>query len=100
MYICTYINGVQWNGFLSQLLLLLCQGSTRRLSLMLVANLALTDTLLPLSTSLTTAMLIPRDVAIISDHSDRSFTCRLAQAVFTTLMLVALLALGKTNIED
>ena len=66
---------------------------------MLVANLALTDTLLPLATSLTTSILIPREattITTVSSQSERSFTCRLAQAVFTTLMLVALLALGTT----
>ena len=69
------------------------QHSTRRLSLMFVANLALTDTILPLTTSLTTAILTPKRNSV-SSHVDRTFSCRLSQAVFTTIMLNALLALG------
>ena len=70
------------------------QRSTRRLSLMFVANLALTDTILPFSTSLTTAIIDPKFNSI-SDHVDRTFSCRLSQAVFTIILLNALLALGE-----
>ena len=70
------------------------QNSSRRLSLLFISNLALADIILPLVTSLSTPTRHVSDNTKISDHLQRSTTCRLSQSVFTTIMANALLALG------
>ena len=72
------------------------QATSRRLSLLFIANLALGDTLLPLVTSLSTPVLVTihggRDQGP-ADHGVRSLTCRTVQGLMTTIMGAALMSL-------
>ena len=71
------------------------QATTRRLSILFIANLALADTVLPLVTSLSTPVLVTIHGGEEGDHHTRSLTCRAVQGVMSTIMAVAVVSLGE-----
>ena len=75
------------------------QATTRRLSILFIANLALADTVLPLVTSLSTPVLVTMHGGEPGDHTDRSLTCRALQGLMTTIMAVAVVSLGNLSLE-
>ena len=71
--------------------------TTRRLSILFIANLALADSLLPLVTSLVTPVLVTihgGPGAGTTDHITRSLTCRAVQGLMSSIMAVAVVSLG------
>ena len=73
------------------------QVTTRRLSILFIANLALADALLPLVTSLFTPVLVTihgGSGGQTSDHNTRSLTCRAVQGLMSSIMAVAVVSLG------
>ena len=75
------------------------QVTSRRLSLLFIANLAFADSLLPLMTSLATPIL----VAIHGggreeeDHVNRALTCRAVQGLMSSVLAVAVVSLGEIS---
>ena len=73
------------------------QVTTRRLSILFIANLALADSVLPLVTSLFTPVLVTihgGPGGQTSDHNTRSLTCRAVQGLMSSIMAVAVVSLG------
>jgi len=68
------------------------QKSTRRPSLMFVANLALCDTILPICCSLASPILTSQDYEL-PDQDQRSFKCRLIMTILNSTYLLAYLSL-------
>ena len=71
--------------------------TTRRLSILFIANLALADSLLPLVTSLVTPVLVTihgGPGGQTADHVTRSLTCRAVQGLMSSIMAIAVVSLG------
>ena len=76
-------------------LIVVDQVTTRRLSILFIANLALADSVLPLVTSLFTPVLVTiHGGHQTSDHNTRSLTCRAVQGLMSSIMAVAVVSLG------
>ena len=78
-------------------LIVVDQVTTRRLSILFIANLALADSVLPLVTSLFTPVLVTihgGPGGQTSDHNTRSLTCRAVQGLMSSIMAVAVVSLG------